>query len=107
MALQELLIHELLALYAEECIDAVARLQLEHVLYSTALGILRALWYLEAALPIHPTLLSEEEYHVVGISRIYVFREVLFTSTGTTGTYAATALHAEVILQGALDVAQV
>ena len=107
VACEEFLIAKLLAPDSEECIDSIVRLQLEQILYSTSLGILCALWYLEATQPIYTALLGEEEYHIVSICCIDVFCEVLLTGTRAARAHTATCLSTEVCLQGTLDVSQV
>ena len=106
MRLEEFLVNELMALDAKEGIDAVTRLELEHILDSTTLRVLGALREFEATLPVYPTLTGEEEYHIMGIGCINVFGEVLLTGAGTTNAYSTPALSTEVRLQGALDIAQ-
>ena len=96
MGVQELLIVELVALNAEECVDRIIGLQLQEVLHGATLRILCLLRYLKAAQPIDAALLGEEEYHVVSICGIYELREVLLSCSCATGSYAATRLRTEV-----------
>ncbi len=104
---EELGVRELLALYAEEGVDGVARLELEHILYGTSLGVLCALRYLEALEPVHASHLGEEENHVVCLGGVDELREVLFACAAAAASRASARLSAEVGLQGALDVSEV
>ena len=105
VGLQELFVVEVLD--AQNCIDGIIRLNVEHILDGATLGVLVALGNLVTLLPVATALLGEEQQRVVHGGGIDILGKVVVTMTGSLGTYASTALLVELVQMGTLDVTHV
>ena len=79
----------------QEGIDAVARIEGEHILYGPSLGVFVAFRNLITLHPVAAALLGEEEHRLVHRGGIDKFGEVLVPCLRTLGTYATACLLAE------------
>ena len=105
MALEELLVAEVLD--AQNGIDRIVGLDVEHILDGATLRVLVALRNLVTLLPVAAALLCEEQQCVVHCGRIDILGEVVVAMTGCLRTHTATALLMEVAQRSALDVTHV
>ena len=105
VALEELLVAEVLD--AQNGIDRIVGLDVEHILDGATLRVLVALRNLVTLLPVAAALLCEEQQRVVHCGRIDILCEVVVAMTGCLRTHTATALLMEVAKWCALDVTHV
>ena len=103
--LAELLIAQLA--HVEEGIDAIVRLDVEHVLDGTSLRLARTLLDFVNAQPVATAFGGEEQHRVVHRGMIDVLDEVLIAGGSAFGSDPAAALRAEFGQRCALDVAEV
>ena len=94
-------------LATDECVDRIARLDVEKVLYSPSLGVFGAFGNFIHLHFVNHSSLCEEEYVAVHRRGVDVLDEILFTGVAAARAYAATVLCAEFGQRGAFDVAHV
>jgi len=91
----------------KERVNAVIALDIEQVLYCTALRVLCPFGYLIALQPVATSLLRKEHHGVVHRRRIYIFGEVLLTAVSTLAANASACLLPELRKRRALDISEV